>query len=110
MLPIQETKEEFIPPWQAKFLKASWPFFTALAVFVVSTWGRWDDAQMWRQSLSVAIVTVLFLVGLALYLIPTFIARARNHKNKTAIIALNIVAGWTFAGWVVALVWALKND
>lgn len=54
------------------------------------------------------IVFVLILV--VLYFIPSFIAKSRNHNNKGAIIALNILLGWTFIGWVVALVWALTNN
>jgi hypothetical protein len=82
-------------------------FFIGLLVYVTTSIasGVWWDSHM----LSGIIIGFLFLIGLALYLIPTFIARARNHKNKTAITALNIVAGWTFAGWVVALVWSLTK-
>jgi len=97
-------------PGVVKFVKGPLPFLVGLAVLAVVSWGRWTDVKFWQECLSVAPVVSLFAVGLALYLIPTFIARARNHKNKTAITALNIIAGWTFAGWVVALVWALKND
>jgi hypothetical protein len=46
---------------------------------------------------------------LIVYFIPAAIAQRRYHKNKTAIYALNIVAGWTFIGWVVALVWGLTG-
>jgi hypothetical protein len=49
-------------------------------------------------------------LGLAIYFFPSYIAHKRNHKNLVAIFALNLLTGWTFIGWVVALVWALKND
>lgn len=51
-------------------------------------------------------VLIVFLIGIIVYFIPTFVARSRNHYQKTAITVLNIVAGWTFLGWVGALVWA----
>ncbi len=89
-----------------KVINATCLLFIGLYVIGGLASGVWWNHQIEAS----AIVTFLFIVGLLLYLIPTFIARARNHKNKTAITALNIVAGWTFAGWVVALVWALKND
>lgn len=43
---------------------------------------------------------------LVIYLVPTLIANINRHRNRTAILVLNIFLGWTFIGWVVALVWA----
>ncbi len=48
----------------------------------------------------------LFLAGGALYCLPWIIARARHHHNGGAIVVLNLLLGWTFVGWVIALVWA----
>lgn len=53
-------------------------------------------------------VYFLFFIGALTYFIPSIIAY--NKKNATAIIALNLLLGWSFIGWVVALVWALKKD
>lgn len=50
---------------------------------------------------------VLIVLGVALYFTPSFVAGAREHPNTTAILALNLLLGWTFLGWVGALVWAL---
>lgn len=47
------------------------------------------------------------LIALALYLLPGYIASHRNHHNANAIYALNILLGWTFLGWVIALIWSL---
>lgn len=33
-----------------------------------------------------------------------------NKRNADAIVALNFFLGWTFIGWVIALVWALIKD
>ncbi|MCD7785616.1 MAG: superinfection immunity protein [Oscillospiraceae bacterium] len=52
---------------------------------------------------------ILLLIGLAVYFIPTIVAVKRDHPNKVAIICVNIFLGWSFLGWVVSLVWALKN-
>jgi nitric oxide reductase large subunit len=49
------------------------------------------------------------LIGLALYLVPTIVAITRNHHNKAAIIALNIILGWTFIGWIGSLIWSLTS-
>jgi len=47
------------------------------------------------------------LVSLALYFIPTFIACRRDHAKLPGIVAVNILLGWTFLGWIAALVWSL---
>ena len=49
---------------------------------------------------------VLFILSLAFYFLPTIIALLRGHRNALAIFLLNFFLGWTFIGWVVALVWS----
>jgi hypothetical protein len=51
----------------------------------------------------------LGVIGLFVYMMPAFVAFARGHQNATAILVLTIFAGWTFAGWVVALVWSFTQ-
>jgi hypothetical protein len=51
-----------------------------------------------------------FGLGFVLYFLPTILAFARNKRDTTAILLLNIFLGWTMIGWVVALVWAVKTD
>lgn len=46
---------------------------------------------------------------IAAYLIPTFVASGRGHQNTAAILVLNLFLGWTFLGWVAALVWAFTE-
>lgn len=43
---------------------------------------------------------------LLFYFIPTVVARNAYHRHLTAIFVLNLFLGWTFIGWVIALVWA----
>lgn len=52
-------------------------------------------------------IGLVFLIGL--YFIPTIVADTRNHKNYFAILVLNLFLGWTFLGWVIALVWAVSK-
>jgi len=49
-------------------------------------------------------------IGLALYFLPTIIAAIRRSKSTVGIILVNILAGWTFVGWVIALVWSLVGE
>lgn len=56
------------------------------------------------------LMTVLAAAGIFLvYLFPYIIATTRKHHNENAIFALNLLLGWTFLGWVGALVWALTE-
>ena len=49
---------------------------------------------------------ISFIISLALFFLPFFIALVRKHKNTLAIFLLVLFLGWTFIGWVGALVWA----
>jgi uncharacterized membrane protein len=50
------------------------------------------------------------LFGLALYLLPTIIAILRRAKaNVWQVAIINVAFGWTFVGWVIALVLAASN-
>lgn len=48
-------------------------------------------------------------LSLALYVLPAFVAYQRDHQSKGAILALDVLLGWTALGWIVALVWALTD-
>lgn len=51
-----------------------------------------------------------FGLPLVLYFLPTIIAAIRSKRDTLAIFLLNFFLGWSVIGWVVALVWAAKND
>lgn len=53
---------------------------------------------------------IILLFGLPVYLVPTIIAAIRKTRNLVGIIVLNLLTGWTFFGWVAALVWAIVAD
>lgn len=46
------------------------------------------------------------LIMAALYFLPAIIAAGRKHHNGGAILALDLLLGWTVIGWVIAFVWA----
>jgi len=52
----------------------------------------------------------MVIVIIIIYFLPILIALVRNKKNGCAIFALNFFLGWTFIGWVIALVWALAYE
>ena len=48
--------------------------------------------------------------GSVLYFLPTIIAAIKSKRDLVAILLLNLFLGWSVIGWIVALVWAAKND
>lgn len=50
---------------------------------------------------------LLWLIGLAVYFIPTIVAFHRDVQPRVAIGLLNLFFGWTFLVWVALLIWAL---
>jgi len=49
-------------------------------------------------------------IPLILYFLPSIIAAARSKRDTLAIFLLNLFLGWSVIGWIVALIWAAKND
>jgi len=59
--------------------------------------------------MSVALILqflILFAV-IAVYFIPAYIAFRRHHQRRVAILATNLLLGWTVVGGVAALLWSL---
>ncbi|MFC1987129.1 superinfection immunity protein [Chloroflexota bacterium] len=52
----------------------------------------------------------LILPALLTYFVPTVVAVIRKAKNLGGIFLLNLLAGWTFLGWVASLVWAIVAE
>jgi hypothetical protein len=50
---------------------------------------------------------IVFIVLLLIYFLPSIVAWKKPNFDQVCI--LNIFLGWTFIGWVVALVWAAKK-
>lgn len=59
---------------------------------------------------AVFLVLVLIFGGVAFYFLPTIIAAVSKHRQLAAISILNLLAGWTFIGWIVAIVWAFVES
>jgi len=56
---------------------------------------------------------ILLIVGiplLAIHFTPTIVSGAKKTKNFWWIFAVNFFFGWTIVGWIVALVWALRDE
>jgi hypothetical protein len=53
-----------------------------------------------------AVMLITFALVFCSYFTPTIVARLRKHHQRGAILAVNLLLGWTVIGWVVALAMA----
>ena len=53
---------------------------------------------------------LVMLPALAVYFVPTIVAIARHARNVLGIVLLNIFGGWTLVGWIIALVWSIRDE
>jgi len=51
-----------------------------------------------------------FGLPFVMYFLPSIIALARSKRDLLAIFLLIFFLGWSVIGWIVALIWAAKND
>lgn len=58
---------------------------------------------------NVVLGLVVLAAMIAVYIAPYIVAVRRGAANQNAIGAVNVLTGWTFFGWVAALVWAMVD-
>lgn len=72
---------------------------------------RLTESELTKSALAGGVTVIVFLVVFAaLYLTPTGVAYWRDAKRFNAIVATNLLLGWTVIGWIGALIWALGAD
>ena len=54
--------------------------------------------------------TLLWVIILLAYFLPTLIAWKNAHRQSSAIFALNLFLGWCGIGWLACLTWALLRE
>lgn len=54
--------------------------------------------------------SVIMVIVICFYFLPTLIAMVMDRRQAAAIVALNLIAGWTVIGWMIALIWSLIQD
>ncbi len=63
---------------------------------------------MQEGTIAVLIIALAVIFSLFFYFLPAIVGRRK--RNAGAIFILNLLLGWTFIGWVAALVWAACKD
>lgn len=61
------------------------------------------------QSLRFIFMMTGWLAVIIFYFYPMYEAHFRKQPNFDAIFMVNLLLGWTFIGWIVALVWSLRE-
>ena len=49
------------------------------------------------------------IIGLWLYFLPTVMAIIRRTKRPATIFSVNLIFGWTLAGWIATVIWVLRE-
>lgn len=60
--------------------------------------------------MSTVVIIFIILAGLTIYFIPTITAYAQEKRNKGPVFVINLFLGWTFIGWIAALIMAVSKD
>jgi hypothetical protein len=60
--------------------------------------------------MDVIFAVAVFIGVLLIYFAPSIIASGRNAKSVAGIAILNIFLGWTFLGWLGALIWSVSGE
>ena len=81
---------------------------TGLYLFLLRTSAD-KGMKMNMQNLSLFEIILIALI-FSLYFLPFLIASLRQHKNIFVIFLLNLTLGWTFLGWIAALIWSIMNN
>jgi hypothetical protein len=81
-----------------------------VAVVWLSCWRVWEiiPSSVISGILDSFVIGIPLIIAGFLYFLPTILGW--NKKNAAAICVLNLFAGWTGIGWLIALVWACCSD
>jgi hypothetical protein len=94
------------PPTHTCFRNCSGHAFVSVGSSKLSPAGEWNPMPLF----AFFFFPPIFGFGLILAFLPAIIAFARSKRDALSILVLNFFLGWTVIGWVIALVWALKQD
>lgn len=98
---------EFVPAWGWWVIGFAVAFVVAAAAFLhfgeQAVVASLPLAALWFG------IVVTVLAALLVYFLPAIVALNYGIRRKYAVSTLNLLLGWTFVGWAVALVWAIAE-
>jgi hypothetical protein len=66
-----------------------------------------NDPDLISGVIGIVLFILVFILSVAIYFTPTFIALVRKHPNGAPIFLVNFLLGWICIGWIIALIWSL---
>jgi Superinfection immunity protein len=103
--PVPSDPPQYEAPQQADSPAPSTDTPTTVAVQPAST----SEAES-GLSLRAFVIFCIAAVIFCLYWVPAINGFQRKHRNAVPILLVNFFFGWTFIGWVVALVWSSSDN
>ena len=65
---------------------------------------------IYNPNFPLIIFMMIGFISLVIYFLPTIVAIIRKNNSTLAIFILNLLLGWSFIAWVIALVWAFSKN
>lgn len=91
-------------------MKGALAIIAVLCLLVVGLTFRSPNNEPIENLVLVLLQMASLWLVISFYFLGFLVALKREHKDAIAIFALNLLTGWTFIGWVISLVWALKTN
>ena len=57
----------------------------------------------------IIIYSVILIIGMIIYMIPSFVAYKRKHPQFIPILIIDLFFGWSGIAWVGVLAWSFSN-
>ncbi len=107
-------KQEFRPLKRADAQNVpAWTAVLVISLVALGCLGLFTHESLMQSAIGavffVIAMVALAAAGLLFYFLPAFIAFHRKHPSKAAILVCDLLFGWTFLGWGIALVWSLTG-
>jgi hypothetical protein len=102
--PVPSDPPQYEAPQQADSPAASTETPAAVAVQPAST--SEAGSGLGLSAFMIFCIVVTFV----LYWLPAINGFQRKHRNAVPILLVNFFFGWTFIGWVVALIWSASDN
>jgi MFS superfamily sulfate permease-like transporter len=83
-----------------------WAFIVGFAFLCSLATMPLTHEHNWSDMIFFALLPIMIVF---LYFLPTAAAINTHHTHFHSIFIMNLLFGWTIAGWLVALVWAVRQ-